>query len=99
MIFSDSDTQTLENVDVSDIFYFFSARGRGGVSPRCQEGGGFGCSLKIPGEEGCARRGGDRGAGSFSAGNFFWGGGVIFFLGAETQRKIKGQQLKGKIVS
>ena len=60
-------------VDVSDIFYFFSARGGGRGSPRREEGGWF--FIENP------RRGGgsfpgEGGAGRVIAAN--WG---IFFVG------------------
>ena len=54
-------------MDVSDIFYFFGARGGGRVRPS-RGGGEVGFSLKIP------RGGRSRGAGRMS-GEFFGGGG------------------------
>ena len=79
-------------MDVSDTFYFFSARGGGRGSPKRGEGGGIGFLLKIPGEGGgrlFARRGrGQEGA----CGEFwtFWrgGGGLNIFFGAETSTTI-----------
>ena len=69
--------------DVSDIFYFFSARGGGRGSPRPPGGGVVEFLLKIPEGGGISRRRG-RGAGRVSAANWgFWGGGgaKYFFSG------------------
>ena len=62
-------------VDVSDIFYFFSARGGGRVSPRRRAGWGDRFFIENPRRGGEAGRG--RGAGRVSAANWgiFWGGG------------------------
>ena len=70
------DTKEYLNLaDVSDIFYFFSARGGGRGSPRPPGGGGVDFLLKIPegggspggegaeGPGGCLRRIGDFGGG------------------------------------
>ena len=70
-------------VDVSDIFNFFSARGRGRGSPRRREGGGN-FLLKIPGGGGGSPGwvgAGGRGAGRVFAGNFGGGGAKYFFSG------------------
>ena len=59
-------------MDVSDIFYFFSARVRGRGSPRRHEGGGGQFFIENP--MGGVSRGGPRGR-RVSAGNFLGGGG------------------------
>ena len=65
-------------LDVSDIFYFCSARGGGRGSPRCQGcgGGGVVVLVKIPGG-GKVSRGGAEGPGGREGGigEFFFGGG------------------------
>ena len=74
---------TLSLVDVSDIFYFSSARGRGRGSPRGAEKGEDDFLLKIPGGGGGSRVGGGgetegpggclRGIRGMGAKYFFWG--------------------------
>ena len=79
-------------VDVSDILYFFSVRGRG-----TGRGGGSVFLLKIPGG-GCLRgeRGGDRGAGRVSVG--IWGGGGLnIFFSAEIPTKLSNFAIQGPI--
>ena len=78
-------------MDISDIFYFFSARERGRGRPGQQGGGGVGFLLKIP-AKGVGTRGGREGVcGEFGGG----GGGLnIFFRGAETPTKKEPNQLK-----
>ena len=75
-------------VDVSDIFKFFSARGRGRGSPRRQEGWGIGSFAKIPGGGG-GFPGGGAGAGRVSAAN--WGilgaGAKYFFRGRNVHQE------------
>ena len=68
--------------DVSNIFYFFLLGAGGGGSPRRQEWAGVGFLLKIPGGGGggSPTRGGGRGAGRVSVGNF-WEGAKYFFSG------------------
>ena len=77
-------------VDVSDIFYFFSARGWGRGRSRRQEGGVVGFSLKIAGGGVSLRTGGGfRGAGGCLRG-IFWAEGLnISFFGAEIPTKFE----------
>ena len=68
-------------------FLLFSALGRGGGSPRRQEGAGVGFLLKIPGGGlGSPTRGGG-GTGRVSAGN--WGGGLQAGLPGTTVKSGK----------
>ena len=61
-------------VDISDIFYFFSARGGVGGSPR-HSGGGGSVFIQNP-TRGGVSRGRGRGAGRVNAANWgIWGGG------------------------
>ena len=64
-------------MDVSDIFSFFLLEEGEGESRGDREGRGVGFLLKIPG----VYRGGGRGAGRMSAGNWGGGGLNIFFRG------------------
>ena len=72
-------------VGVSDIFYFFSARGGGRGSPRCRGGGGGRFFIKNSG-------GGWEGLRGRRIGELFGGGGakLIFFFGAEmsTRKRV-----------
>ena len=63
-------------MDVSDIFYFFSARGRGRGSPGRQGGGVVRFVIENPRRGGGSPGGGgvSRGAGRVSAGNLGGGG-------------------------
>ena len=73
-------------VDVSDIFFFFSARGRGKGSPRHREGGTI--FIENPRKGGVSRAGGGRGArGWEGVCGEFGKGGQIFFFGAEFPTK------------
>ena len=79
------------SVDVTDIFYFFFALGRGRGSPRRGEGGN-GFLLKISGGGGVSWAGGGLGGGR-GAGRVFarnWGGGGlnIFFRGRNSDQGI-----------
>ena len=72
-------------MDVSDIFSF-SARGREGRSPRCQEEGGGVGVLNQNLRRGSPPAGG---GGGWGPGNFFGGGGGLnIFFGAEMPTKI-----------
>ena len=74
-------------MDVSDIFYVFSARGGGSGSPRRQEGE-VRFSTANP-RRWVSRRERGRGAGRVSAANCVKGGGSkLFFFGAEMSSKI-----------
>ena len=79
-------------VDVSDIFYFFSARGGGEGRVRGAGRAGVDFLLKIPegGGGGFPGGRGGRGAGRVSAANWGMGGGAkFFFFGAEMSTKFR----------
>ena len=84
-------------VDVSDIFNFFSARGRGGGSSRRQGWWGrFFIENPRRGWVSLEREGSGRGAGRLSAGNFGGGGGLnIFFRVGNAHQEILGRTRRG----
>ena len=89
----------LSLVDISDIFYFFSARGSGRGSLGRQGRGGVGFLLKIQGEGGGLPEGGGghERAGRGSAANLGGGGLNIFFRGRKVHQEMvpsKTDQLK-----
>ena len=76
-------------VDVSDFFFFFSARGGEGGVRGARKGRGSFFSFKVPGGGGLPEEGG-RGAWRVSVGNLEKGGGggkFFFFFGAEIPTK------------
>ena len=78
-------------MDVSDIFFCFSTRGRDKESPRRRAGGGDDFFLKIPGGGGWgspAVGAGRDGVGRVFAGQFGGGGGLNIFFRAESPTKI-----------
>ena len=83
-------TSILLGQDVSNIFYFFSARGGERGSPRRQEGG-VDFLLKIPGGGSPGGRGAEGPGGCLRRIGDFGGGGeakYFFFFGAEMSTKI-----------
>ena len=82
--------QHINLVDVSDIFYFFSALGRGRGSSRRWEGGGGRLSIENPRRGGSPGREGLGGGGGWErvSGELGGGGGKIFFFGAEIPTKL-----------
>ena len=84
-------------MDVLDIFYFFSARGREGPEAPERGGGGSVFLTKISGGQGSARREGrgGRGAGRVSAG---MGGGLnSFFSGPKFPPNSVQQMVSGEL--
>ena len=75
-------------LDVSDIFYFFSARGGERESPRRREGGGGVDFIEIS-KGALSRRGRGQGPGKVSAANWGIGGGGlnIFFRGRNVHQE------------
>ena len=88
-------------MDVSDIFYFFSPRGRGRGCPRRRDGGGGDFSMENP-RRGVSRwvGAGGRGAGRVFAENLGGGGLNIFFRGrnahqeADKKKKCNSKQFR-----
>ena len=83
-------------VDVSEIFFVCSGRGKGKSEARRQEGGRGWFLLKIPGE------GMGRGAGRVSAANwgsfFFWGGGGLNMFFSRPKRPPSSTLVRNKLL-
>ena len=84
------DTRVTSLVDVSNIFYLFSVRGRGRGSPRRQEGAGVGFYWKSQeGVGGFPRERGGGGGGGCLRGNL-GGGELNIFFGARNAHQASG---------